>query len=313
MKHSAWHGSRGFTLVELLVVIAIIGILVALLLPAVQAAREASRRTECTNRMKQLGLALHNYHDTLRTFPYAQTPCCSGGHTWVELILPFMEQTALYNSIDFKLDNTHANNKPLYQNKHFSFVSCPSNGYGADLKTAKGEDWWLWDVPTQGLFYVPCAGSILPDARTPDCPSGVPYCITETTITWGVPAKKGPGMFNRGPLSTRMAEATDGTSNVFMLGERNAEECRFSGAFNANFSIAYIGQKLNSPSRLRANNPSLNTFDYTRQCGYSSRHPGGGNMVMVDGSVQFVSNTIDFAIWSYLGDKADGNVASVVQ
>jgi prepilin-type N-terminal cleavage/methylation domain-containing protein len=305
----------GFTLVELLVVIAIIGVLVALLLPAVQAAREAARRTQCSNRLKQLGLALHNYHDTMNTLPYAQTPCCSGGHTWVELILPFIEQAALHSQIDFNQDCTSAANRPLFQDKKFEFVACPSNPSAFTLKTLKNEDWWLWDVPTQGLFYVPCAGTILPDARTPDCPTGINYCITEASITWNNPVVngKGPGMFNRGPVTNTFANATDGTSNVFLLGERRAEECRFSGAFNANFSIAYTGQKLNSPSRRKPNDPAFDTFDYTRNCGYSSHHPGGASMCMVDASVQFISNTIDFETWCRLGDKADGQTASLAQ
>ncbi|MDB5338411.1 MAG: hypothetical protein JWN70_4030, partial [Planctomycetaceae bacterium] len=94
----------GFTLIELLVVIAIIAVLIALLLPAVQQAREAARRSQCKNNLKQLGLALHNYHDTYGVFPYAQTPCCSGGHTWVEMLLPFMDQAPMYNQINFNLD-----------------------------------------------------------------------------------------------------------------------------------------------------------------------------------------------------------------
>ena len=311
MPHSPRPIRRGFTLIELLVVIAIIAVLIALLLPAVQQAREAARRTQCKNQLKQLGLALHNYHDTHNVFPYAQTPCCSGGHTWVELLLPFMDSSPMYNQINFNLNITDGTattgNRSLIESKRFNYLACPSNPYADKLQTKLSENFWLVDFPTQGLGYVPCAGSILPDSRTPDCPAGLTYCISEAAITWNAPHSLGggPGIFNRGPTKTRMRDITDGTSNVFMLGERNAEECRFGGAFNANFSIAYIGQKPNSPTR------STNTFDWPRNCGYASHHTGGLHMLMADGSTHFVSTNIDFRLWSWMGDKSDGNVASL--
>jgi prepilin-type N-terminal cleavage/methylation domain-containing protein len=302
---------RGFTLIELLVVIAIIAVLIALLLPAVQQAREAARRTQCKNNLKQLGLALHNYHDTHNVFPYAQTPCCAGGHTWVEMILPYIDNSPMYNQINFNVDITNGTsttgNRGLIDSKPFGFLACPSSPYAGKLQTKLAENFWLVDFPTQGLGYVPCAGSILPDSRTPDCPSGLTYCISEAAITWDAPQSKGggPGMFNRGPSVSRIRDVVDGTSNVYLLGERKAEECRFGGAFNANFSIAYIGQKPNSPTR------STDTFDWPRNCGYASHHVGGLHMLMADGSTQFVSTNIDFRLWSFMGDKSDGNVASL--
>jgi prepilin-type N-terminal cleavage/methylation domain-containing protein len=311
MSSSLKTSRRGFTLIELLVVIAIIAVLIALLLPAVQQAREAARRTQCKNNLKQLGLALHNYHDTHNVFPYAQTPCCAGGHTWVEMILPYIDNSPLYNQINFNVDITNGTsttgNRGLIDSKPFGFLACPSNPYGSKLQTKLAENFWLVDFPTQGLGYVPCAGSILPDNQTPDCPLGLTYCISEATKTWDDPVKKGagPGMFSRGPTVSRIRDVVDGTSNVYMLGERKAEECRFSGAFNANFSIAFIGQKPNSPTR------STDTFDYARNCGYASHHTGGLHMLMADGSTQFVSTTIDFRLWSFMGDKSDGNVASL--
>ncbi|MEX0818470.1 MAG: DUF1559 domain-containing protein, partial [Pirellulaceae bacterium] len=136
---------RGFTLVELLVVIAIIGILVALLLPAVQAAREAARRMQCSNNLKQLGLALHNYHDTLKTFPpgyVSNRPgvegssswCRSGGvqgAPWTALILPYMEQQNLHDQFNFNVPFQATSNQMAPPNSNvvipLDTYSCPSD------------------------------------------------------------------------------------------------------------------------------------------------------------------------------------------
>jgi prepilin-type N-terminal cleavage/methylation domain-containing protein len=135
---------RGFTLVELLVVIAIIGILVALLLPAVQAAREAARRMSCSNNLKQISLGLHNYHDTYKTFPpdaiwYGNpkgTQAASGDQrhfTWITLLLPFIEQAPLHDAIDFRLPGLNqlvsaGSGGPVpLQSVQLEVVTCPSD------------------------------------------------------------------------------------------------------------------------------------------------------------------------------------------
>ena len=119
--------SPGFTLIELLVVIAIIGILLALLLPAVQAAREAARRASCKNNLKQVALALHNYHDTLRCFP----PSNARGHSWVPFVLRFVEQGNLYDEYHWDVSWDDPLNQPAV-NSHLAVVRCPSTPGGAE-------------------------------------------------------------------------------------------------------------------------------------------------------------------------------------
>jgi len=148
-----WKHRVGFTLVELLVVIAIIGILVALLLPAVQAAREAARRTQCTNNLKQLGLALHNYHDTYKSFPArgvfgaANTgpPMRAYHHTWIEAILPFIEQQPLYDSVNH---NAPVWGQPIVGTA-VPAILCPSDSTAPDSPAqSKNIAWTNYAVPT---------------------------------------------------------------------------------------------------------------------------------------------------------------------
>src|SRR5262249_28880924 len=134
---------RGFTLVELLVVIAIIGVLVALLLPAVQAAREAARRSQCTNNLKQIALALHNYHDAHHTLPSGNT--CHKNvllhcHTWIELLFPFIEQQLTYDRLDFHYRTHEMNNPKVLDGFTDSLLICPTDPDGGLLDNARPTD-----------------------------------------------------------------------------------------------------------------------------------------------------------------------------
>jgi prepilin-type N-terminal cleavage/methylation domain-containing protein/prepilin-type processing-associated H-X9-DG protein len=311
---SRFRNRRAFTLVELLVVIAIIGILIALLLPAVQAAREAARRSQCSNNLKQIGLGMHNYHDVAKTLPFASTyvsGVTNGKHTWVEFILPQIEQTALYGQLDFKLSNeATANaagtpvNAAILLNLALPFLRCPSNPRTNQMFPNGRGNWSESAFPHQGLDYPVCAGTIRPDAATNDCATIPSFCISEPTST-GVPnswnqLKEGPGMFNRNAIAKNLAAAEDGTSNTMLASERLAQDLNWGGAFTWNFPVAFTAMRPNSPNR----NPA-NVDDYRANGGYSSKHSGGLNAALADGSVRFINDSIDFATWCYLGDKAD--------
>ena len=291
--------------------IAIIAVLVALLLPAVQQAREAAPRSACKNNLKQLGLAMHNYHDVHSVFPYASTYGINRRHTWVEYIMPFVDQAPLYNQIDFNFENIDvpSGNRALIENKFFAFVTCPSSPFAGEGKPLSLAWFSEMSFATQPLHYVVSAGPFRPDGVTPDCVLEPSFCITEAVTRWNVSHLHGnsrhPGVFAaRGSTNTNFAKISDGTSNTFLMGERNAELCNWGGAFSENFPGAFTGQKPNSPTQ------NTNSGDYRRNCGFSSHHTGGLHMCMADGSVQFVSENIDFETWNYLGNKNDRKAIS---
>ena len=311
---------RGFTLIELLVVIAIIAVLLSLILPAVQDSREAARRVQCKNNMKQIGLAFHSYHATHSVFPYAST--CSFPqatrfthvkHTWTEFVLPFLDQSPIYQKIDYSVSVDVGVNRELFEQRIFPYYACPSNPYAGTFRTRDGVYFSEWRTndnpdgggPVQGLAYPLCAGSIFPDFVPPDCTAGTKsYCVSEDPDTaqpswWQPQNSKNPGMFNRGITSTSFASLTDGASNTFLAGERNAEECCLGAVFSWNAPVFFTGQQLNSPTRTAV------STDYSRNCGSSSHHPGGGNFLFADGSVKFLASSIDFRLYCSLGDVAD--------
>lgn len=294
--------TRGFTLVELLVVIAIIGILIALLLPAVQAAREAARRSQCSNNLKQFGLALHNYHDTFKIFPPGSINSADnlGGEAisaWV-LILPFMEQTALHDLWDFnygQLDshNYAANRTPV--DEYF----CPSKSRPTKMGPDNPAD--QYGSSAYGDYAV-CAG-------TGHSNSGTPFY-------W-------KGLFGSNSR-TAFRDVRDGTSNTLAMGEKRMDQGTLTSpqyrfGFHACRTVNYPmnidvvpDAKYSIPTDTGGTIAGTSaTFSSDWWANFGGDHPGGVQFLLADGSVKFLSETIEFDTYQHLGDKADGKVVTL--
>ncbi|NQV27643.1 MAG: DUF1559 domain-containing protein [Rhodopirellula sp.] len=317
---------RGFTLIELLVVIAIIAILVALLLPAVQQAREAARRSQCKSNLKQLGIAMHNYHDVHSVLPLGNfgsvNDSSAGANAWRgfsthTMLLPYMDQTPLYEAIDLNLMYDQGPNPALSNTKIAAFL-CPSE-----------------------LSY-------------PSADSGNNYVVSAGPARfWTEAYTDSVGVFNyRKPVKFR--DITDGTSNAIAasealtgggstdLGRREARGVPFPGGSARVFMSkahvdAYASSCMSPPSgwntsvhREWMNGTGGQTvFNTTAPpnwvapdchdctgCGWfdtdgvwaaRSLHTGGVHVLMADGVVKFVNDTVDFDVWQRAGHIQDGN------
>jgi len=313
----------GFTLVELLVVIAIIGILIALLLPAVQAAREAARRSQCTNNIKQIGLALHNYMDAHLVLPPGQAhqarlvtecnpasnssmPANLGFAPWRVLILPFLEETPRWQAFNFKgqFNCGYTGNPPsgtwggvtdnfTQELKPLGKYQCPSDP-NSTSSVANSNYFGVMGggaQPATGLHTYPCTGH-------PAAPNRV--------------------FFNNGVLylcsTVRTADITDGTSNVFMVGESvymNTPGMGFtlsnswaSGvhADNNNWVMFSVAAAAVDPINSW---PIVGSWD-TQSRTFGSRHPGGCLFLCADASSHFVAQTIDLTMYRTLCVRNDG-------
>ncbi len=294
----------GFTLVELLVVIAIIGILIALLLPAVQSAREAARRMQCSNNLKQLGLALHVYHDVHKhlpiTYGVGNNP---SRRNWIVGLLPHIEQQGIWDAMDMTVDGHTEPNLSLIA-MVLPTVLCPSDGDAVEPLPRTDASSSVWNtVSGFGLTsYAISAGDHMNGTGS----TGAPYPPYQPYCRNGYTGGAVRGVSSRYGWSCRFRDVTDGLSNTVFLGEIVPKWCIWQSWGHQSFATTawpinhrnaeYASGVLpseGSPSEL--NNDSLV---------FRSRHPGGAQFAFGDGSVHFLSETCDFETYQALSSRS---------
>jgi prepilin-type N-terminal cleavage/methylation domain-containing protein len=311
------HASRqrtGFTLVELLVVIAIIGVLVALLLPAVQSAREAARRSSCANNLKQIGLGLHNYHDSLGSFPTGYMDSgvdLQESWGWSALLLPYIEQAPLHDQLGVSRGSLYsqlvANPGPVVQHTKtvLKVFICPSDsGYNGSGLVHNNRSF------NGGLGFTAAGQSAVPGTLV--ALSNYPGVAGHRDVVGRAP---NTGVFY-GNSHVTFADFTDGTSNTLAVGERNTQRCRSgtwvgtrrptgSGTSGVAVLIGHSQSKLNQPD------PPIAWNVDRLGCGegFSSLHAGGAQFVAADGAVRFIADTIEHRWYAANGPATNGTEA----
>lgn len=324
------NATRGFTLIELLVVIAIIAVLIALLLPAVQQAREAARRTQCKNNLKQIGLAMHNYHDAFGTFPIGSRHSRDGsndqyfGMSWWVGLLPYLDMANLANKMT--VDGRHPG----------SLATTAVAGYNINGPLVDG----------LAINVMLCPSSAVPGVRTPfdhavTCPqyTGINGASNDSTFT-GNPSNRefpaqGSGIIAMGGVllphrAIRIADITDGSSNTMAVGEQSdfGEDSAGNKVVINNHQGWMIGVQLPSypvPDGYNVNN--VRTFNTTTvryainsantslsgvrnndgvNNGIFSPHSGGAQVLLADGSVRFLSENMHLRTLKCLATRDDG-------
>jgi len=323
---------RGFTLIELLVVIAIIAILIALLLPAVQQAREAARRTECKNNLKQMGIAFHNYHDIHRTFPFAWM---GGGDlnvsNWAVQILPMIEQGNLYSNWDPRV--------PAFNEAVAFFPAAAVQGnlqvIATPLKAFKcastsAEDMHDYQLPANaGGPGVPPVSLNWRAARSDYCPAtGIRGTYASIAYSGNAGGDRGGALSAVGAIGggriTKMRDITDGTSSTILLGERVGgtnvyRKGRIDPTLTSLFGPANggaWGDFLNGEhwpegslyDGTPGGGPCIINCTNLRSTGFYSFHVGGAQFLLCDGSARFLSENIDAHTFASLVTRGKGEI-----
>ena len=318
----------GFTLVELLVVIAIIGVLIALLLPAVQQAREAARRMQCTNHLKQVGLAMHNYESTFGMFPYGHQKDVSGfmhrRDCWYQRLLPFMEQTALSEAYEAYSKEWIHEIRNEFTAAQVSTLTCPSDPNSPGKGGNGGK------IDFQGNFGVSAGAGVSWSLNNSTTPPTI--TVSNRNVTTATVSTDPGGMFYLDSATT-FRDCTDGSSNTLLAAEGIVRDNNISawgnvggywggsthGAFGISVSetpnTSVPDRNYTCKGETTPGAPNLAPCESGNTEGLSGRwnfarsyHPGGINGVLVDGSVRFFPDTVDRQTWLRLGLRSDGQV-----
>jgi prepilin-type N-terminal cleavage/methylation domain-containing protein/prepilin-type processing-associated H-X9-DG protein len=286
----------GFTLVELLVVIAIIGILIALLLPAVQAAREAARRTQCTNNLKQASLAVHNYADTYKTLPSASYNWGLGHSFWVAL-MPFMEQQAFYDRFDYNLGWISGVNGTLSSTVVMNGLLCPS--CTVKYCVMRPTNYTTHYYGNMGPIGVNVATGLNYERHT---------ALEGSSGAYGELATQGVFTLCVAPTYRKditFGAITDGLSNTLLLGEISWNKWTAFREYSLGFlnqggtvlGTSFAQKSIKYPINVGLHTTSTVYTGFNNNGPFGSQHPGGVNFALCDGSVRFVSETIAMDVY----------------
>lgn len=300
---------RAFTLIELLVVIAIIALLIALLLPAVQAAREAARATQCRNNLKQIALALHNYHDRLRILPSGWTAdpkWQQQGWGWGAMILPELEQSTLFQKLNFADAMASPENLRLLSVSVTTFV-CPSDPFPTVGEVIVQEPELRPIGPPSTAWFHPPPPKFFQVAKSN-------YAAHFGSTDMISDPDSGNGMFARNS-GVRFRDVLDGTSQTLMVGERRTSQRQvryFTGDdltfVDLTLMIGVLPWCSDSVARVVGSGQQTPTSGGRSFPGFNSQHPGGVLFGLADGSVRSVSRNIDLRVYQALASRSGGEV-----